>query len=158
MPSTNKTANLNLNSWISTDKPKREDFVNDNILIDTAIATHLADTDVHMTSTLLNIINTQAVIGVIRGTGEASLTTTLPFEPTAIIVYLSEQPLNTYDAVNGYNVCNCAMACKDYYGKTPGIYLDEDQLTTYQSVTTPTNGIFLNLNGYENTYIYIAFR
>ena len=38
MPSTNKTQVLNLNKWIATDHPKREDFVNDNVLIDDAIA------------------------------------------------------------------------------------------------------------------------
>lgn len=38
MPSTNKTQVLSLNKWIATDHPKREDFVNDNVLIDNAIA------------------------------------------------------------------------------------------------------------------------
>lgn len=38
MPSTNKTQILSLNKWIATDHPKREDFVNDNVLIDNAIA------------------------------------------------------------------------------------------------------------------------
>ena len=41
MPTNNKTSNLNLNSWLSTDKPKREDFVNDNIILDTAIGQHI---------------------------------------------------------------------------------------------------------------------
>ncbi len=37
MPSTNKTANLELNQWIGTDKPKMADFNADNSLIDAAI-------------------------------------------------------------------------------------------------------------------------
>ena len=39
MASTNKTEHLGLNAWLSTDKPKREDFVRDNQLIDGAVST-----------------------------------------------------------------------------------------------------------------------
>ena len=36
MPSTNKTPNLQLNNWVGSDRPKREDFNSDNTKIDTA--------------------------------------------------------------------------------------------------------------------------
>jgi len=37
MPSTNKTEFLGLNHWSGSDKPKREDFVGDNLIIDSAL-------------------------------------------------------------------------------------------------------------------------
>lgn len=38
MPSSNKTANLSLNKWLGSDKPKKDDFVADNEMIDQAVA------------------------------------------------------------------------------------------------------------------------
>ena len=50
MPSTNTTPNLGLNSWLSSDKPKRTDFVSDNTIIDTVLGTHISDSNLHLTS------------------------------------------------------------------------------------------------------------
>lgn len=36
MPSSNKTSHLRLNRWVGTDKPKKDDFNDDNLLIDAA--------------------------------------------------------------------------------------------------------------------------
>lgn len=43
MPSAKKTINIGLNQWISTENPKRQDFVDDNFKIDEAIGTIKAD-------------------------------------------------------------------------------------------------------------------
>ena len=37
MPSENKTPNIGLNQWQGNEYPKRQDFVDDNLLIDTKI-------------------------------------------------------------------------------------------------------------------------
>ena len=57
MPTENKTTNLSLNSWLATDKPKREDFVNDNNIIDTVLGTHIADTSLHITEDFVESIS-----------------------------------------------------------------------------------------------------
>lgn len=56
MPTENKTTNLSLNNWLATDKPKREDFVNDNNIIDTVLGTHIADTSLHITEEFVESI------------------------------------------------------------------------------------------------------
>ena len=49
MSSTNKTTNLQLNDWVGTDVPQREDFNADNQRIDKAIGDHTGNTTVHIT-------------------------------------------------------------------------------------------------------------
>ena len=49
MPSTNKTPNFGLNNWSGTDKPKRTDFTEDNLRLDSLLQTHFTDTDLHFT-------------------------------------------------------------------------------------------------------------
>ena len=48
MASSSFTKNLGLCSWSETDRPKRIDFVTDNLLIDEKLGEHLADSDIHI--------------------------------------------------------------------------------------------------------------
>lgn len=47
MSSSNKTE-LGLNLWLGGDKPKREDFCNDNLIIDKQITEHKNDVSYHV--------------------------------------------------------------------------------------------------------------
>ena len=47
MSSTNKTE-IGLNLWLGGDKPKREDFCNDNLIIDKQIIDHKNDMSCHV--------------------------------------------------------------------------------------------------------------
>ena len=47
MSSTNKTE-IGLNLWLGGDKPKREDFCNDNLIIDKQIIDHKIDMSCHV--------------------------------------------------------------------------------------------------------------
>ena len=47
MSSTNKTE-IGLNLWLGGDKPKREDFCNDNLIIDKQIINHKNDMSCHV--------------------------------------------------------------------------------------------------------------
>ncbi len=49
MSSTNKTEVLRLNQWISSDKPKREDFNYDNQVIENNFNYHTSDKFIHIT-------------------------------------------------------------------------------------------------------------
>ncbi|WP_169009112.1 hypothetical protein [Faecalispora jeddahensis] len=49
MPSENKTPHYGLNQWQGNEYPKREDFNQDNALMDAVLAAHETDTTAHMT-------------------------------------------------------------------------------------------------------------
>lgn len=48
MSSSNKTANLQLNSWIGTDRPMMADYNSDNEKIDAAFGEHTGNMQIHL--------------------------------------------------------------------------------------------------------------
>ena len=157
MPTNNKTSNLNLNSWLSTDKPKREDFVNDNIILDTAIGQHINNGDIHLTLENIKSIVTSFKKGVISGDGNETKTHTLEFEPSFIIVMMKNHAFSRYDSTNSYTLCNAGVAFNNGYG-TFGISLSGNTLTLTQSTSANSQNEFSNLNKYAIQYLYIAFK
>lgn len=158
MPTSNKTANLNLNNWLETDKPKRIDFVENNNILDNVISTHLANTVLHLTSADRELLTAPFVTGIVSGTGEASHTHTLSITPKFVIFFLRSFFPVSYDATNGYTVCNGGIALKSTMGSTPGLKLVGNSLTVTQSQGTVSNGVFFNLNKLSGQYLYIAFK
>ena len=158
MASTNKTANLQLNSWLATDKPKREDFTSDNLKIDTAVTNHINDQTVHITAADRAKIDAPYVVEYVTGTGAASVDHTLSFSPQWVLVYMDGSPFNEYDSVNDYTICSGGIVCSDFIGATPGISLNGTTLTLSQSQTTATNGVFHNFNKSGEQYVIIAFK
>ena len=114
MPTENKTVNLNLNSWIGTDKPKREDFVNDNIILDTIISNHMLDTSLHFTASDREKLEERPfVLEILTGDGNASKKHILSITPKMVIVFTTNQPLVGYDKTNNCAVCNSGIAYAD---------------------------------------------
>ena len=150
MPTENKTANLGLNSWLGTDKPQRADFVEDNIIIDTAITNHLNDFDLHL-------LKNPFKIGVFAGNGSSSQDITFDFYPRIVFVFLRNAPFTEYDSSNGYTKVNAAVVAANGGGGTIGASLFLDTLTVSQS-TSASNGRFKNLNASGSQYFYIAFK
>lgn len=157
MPTENKTTNLQLNSWLATDKPKREDFVNDNMIIDTILGNHVNDTSVHLSGSLSDTINDKFACGAIVGNGQESKTTTLSFTPKLFIVYLLNYPLIKYDSNNGYYQYNFAVG-NNTYGCTKGLTISGTSVTLKQTQSTPSDGVYLNLNKNFGQYIYFAIK
>ena len=157
MPTENKTTNLQLNSWLATDKPKREDFVNDNTIIDTILGSHINNSNIHLSGNIMDTINSKFAIGVITGNGEATKVTTLSFTPKFLIVYLVNQPPIKYDSNNGYYLYNFALG-NNTYGCSKGLSISGSNVTLKQSTTTPTDGVFLNLNKNYGQYVYFAIK
>ncbi len=58
MSSTNKTEKLMLNLWEADDKPKRQDFNEDNIRLEAAITEHSENSSLHVTEALTERMNT----------------------------------------------------------------------------------------------------
>ena len=157
MPTENKTTNLQLNSWLATDKPKREDFVSDNTIIDTILGNHINDTSVHLSESLTDTINDKFVCGLITGNGQESKVTTLSFTPKLFIIYLVNQPPIKYDSNNGYYLYSFAVG-NNTYGCTKGLLINGTNITLKQTQGTPSDGIFLNLNRNYGQYIYVALK
>lgn len=158
MPSTNKTTNLNLNQWIGTDKPKREDFVSDNNILDTVISNHINNNDVHVTEALLSQLSGTVSIGMTFGTGEETQSIQMPFEPSMVIILAVSRPLVEYDRSQNYIKCNSGIAFKSMYGSSSGVSLSGDQLTVQQTLSSSSGGVYYNLNNANEMYIYAAFK
>lgn len=159
MPTENKTPNLNLNSWLGTDKPKRQDFVDDNTILDTVIANHLADTISHMSASEKALLSAPFKVDVLAGDGNSSCAHTLPFSPKLVIVFLKNNPPIQYNSENNYYVYNFAIATQSSYGSSKGATLSGNTLTLEQTQSsTPASGVFINLNKYFGQYVYVAFK
>lgn len=156
MPSTNKTTNLNLNSWISTDKPKMADFNSDNLILDSTVGTHINDASKHLSTSDRTLLENQVVSGNFTGTGSPNGTLTLDFTPKAVFVYLKGKPLTEYDAVNGYTICNAAFVTAN--GASAGISINNKTVTLSQSQSEATDGVFFNLYKSSTQYGYVALR
>lgn len=158
MPTNNKTANLSLNNWLETDKPKRIDFVENNTILDTVIGTHIADQISHLSSADRALLSAPFVRGVIAGTGDATYAHALDISPKFVIVFMRNRPFFEHDTTNGYTICNCGIALTSAYGSSSGLSLSGSNLTLKQTTGTPSDGIFFNLNKYNEQYVYIAFK
>lgn len=86
MPSENKTPHYGLNQWQGNEYPKREDFNQDNALMDAELAAHEADTAAHITSAEHEALNAAVQSATIGSTAVTKSGTTLqlPAYPTAL--------------------------------------------------------------------------
>lgn len=69
MSSSNKTANLQLNSWIGTDRPKMADYNSDNEKIDAAFGSHTGDMQTHLSQEDRERLETPVYVGTYFGDG-----------------------------------------------------------------------------------------
>lgn len=157
MPSTNKTPQLGLNSWVDTDKPRREDFVNDNTILDTVISGHMADTLLHLTQADRQKLEDGVVIGSRPGTGAEQATLTLDFEPKLVLVFYKDRAPVEYNSSGNYLMVNCGIALQ--WSSTAGLSMSGNQIVLQQTKTVPAaGGTFLNLNKLYGQYTYVAIR
>lgn len=133
MSSTNKTEYLNLNSWVGADVPKREDFVNDNVIIDNAISTHFDDNRIHITKPERDKWNSPFYIQSYMGDGTESQTIAVEadFVPTWGLVFGYGRPASLNDYVNSINLNYFGVFTKDT--ATNGLYFDGSNLTVTRS-------------------------
>ena len=94
MSSTNKTE-IGLNLWLGGDKPKREDFCNDNLIIDKQIIDHKNDMSCHVSEEERNKWNTNVYCNIYYGNNESvrEIATACPFDPSAVIIFPTGLPL-----------------------------------------------------------------
>ncbi len=157
MPSTNKTPKLGLNSWVESDKPRREDFVQDNSILDTIISEHFADAVQHLTTADRLKLNDGLVVGSRTGTGAEEATISLDFEPKLFVIYAKDKAVTESNFSGSYTMVNFGVATQ--WGSTAGLAMSGKKVTIKQSKTTPeAGGMQLNLNKLYGQYIYVAVR
>lgn len=157
MPTTNKTPKLGLNNWVGTDKPKRSDFVEDNILLDTILSGHLADKAVHLSANDRTALEQPIATGLYAGDGTETGTLVLSFVPRAVFAFFRGHAMSEYHEEKKYTYVNAAAATRT--GNTPGIVMGSNKVQFTQTQTEPqAGGCFLNMNSNGGQYFYIAFR
>ena len=94
MSSTNKTE-IGLNLWLGGDKPKREDFCNDNLIIDKQIIDHKNDMSCHVSEEERNKWNTNVYCNIYYGNNESvrEIATACPFDRAQLLFSRQALPL-----------------------------------------------------------------
>ncbi|MGN0522382.1 MAG: hypothetical protein ACI4IQ_07075 [Eubacterium sp.] len=160
MSSTNKTANLNLNSWIASDKPKREDFNMDNQIIDKTITEHIGDTVAHVTQEEKSLWNECVFTGTYFGNGTYSrtITTNCPFEAKLGFIFPANRPASVvkFSTSQKYNYLGFFSPMVNSLGVKLGD--DRKSFTVTQSSTAATDNEYASLNESGVAYEYILFR
>lgn len=157
MPSTHKTPFLNLNQWLGSDKPKREDFCSDNLNLDNGVKNHVQNTGVHITPAE----RTAWLTGIFElGSYTGNMTTTraiaLGYRPRLVFLWTAQRPFCEYKAAvetsNVYTAIGCALGC------TQGIALSATGFTVENAPGTNIAGSTSALNQNGKTYVYATWR
>jgi hypothetical protein len=153
MASTEKTALLGLSKWLSTDKPKRDDFVSDNVKIDTVLGGHIADAQIHLSEVGRERTANPISFMTVAGSGNSSRSLVFDFEPIFAVVFAVGKSAAVYEG----EINKCYFACAAQGSASAGISLDGDEIRIYQNASA-ANGVKACLNESGVTYIVAAFR
>ena len=156
MPSTEKTPNLGLNSWLADDKPKRVDFVEDNNIIDEKLGGHLSDSSAHLSESDREKLSSPVYKTSYSGTGTATKNITLPCQPSWAVVYKRYSGFCNYDTDISAEKINGAFFSSDIADDDCG-GIKNSVLTVKQS-TSAQDDVFYNLNEQYGQYVVLAFR
>lgn len=159
MSSSNKTANLGLNSWLGSDKPSRTDFNSDNEIIDSYFNNHTTDMQMHLSESDRERLEEPYYIGTYFGDGKTRRTidTQCPFNPTFGIIFCINYPMgiSNYETKMHYNYA----AFVSIRGGNLGASLSGNQINVVHSLEEATlEAENSTLNNTGLTYFYILFR
>ena len=158
MASTNKTEHLMLNSWVETDRPQRNDFNSDNLIIDTVLGEHVEDNDLHLTESEKKRVASPFVVVPYSGTGAEIVTISLPVVPRFAVVYRKGMPFTLYDSEAGVNKVYGGVAFTSGGGATGGISLNTTEGITLSQSATASDGVKYCFNEEGGQYMVIVFR
>lgn len=154
MSSTDKTENIGLNKWVSTDMPKMNDFNSDNAIIDTVVGEHINNSEIHLSEEDRNLLGGGISTMVIVGDGSSSRTITLETAPKMVQIFLKDNPMAAWDPVYGCMVINGAFVIQKG-SSTGGATLTDKSLVVTN--TNLINGIKYNLNKSYGQYIIVIY-
>lgn len=133
----------------------RADFVADNETLDSLLAEHFGDTQAHLSAEDRLLLGNAATVGTYNGNGAESRSITLPFAPTAVLVFQMDAP--PIESHTGYYRVNFAIVTEE--GGTQGASLSGTTLTVQQAQGTPAADSMANsLNQAGGGYGYLLFR
>lgn len=163
MASTYKTEHYGLNNWLGSDKPKREDFNQDNSRVDSALNQIQTQMDMHTVSTVhvsgqeRTAWNGKAriVTGAYMGDGKASRVIALGFAPQFVAVWPAAYPPVTFDSLAGVTTAMSAFGTAG--SESLGLALSETGFTVQNSSGTSPMGLEVMLNMAQVPYGYAAF-
>lgn len=157
MSSTNKTQNLELNSWLGSDIPQMADFNRDNAIIDSAFGSHNANADIHITAAERARWNNVYGITAYTGNGSSSRTVALDlsFTPRWGIVFAQNKTPDVTDFSNtaDYNYFGIVTTG----GSMQGLSLSGTNLNVSQSPTAVLGKEYRSFNEVSVNYICIMF-
>ena len=155
MAATSHTPNLGLCSWSDSDKPKRLDFVTDNLLIDEKLGTHLSDPDIHVTKQEKERFSTPFSVVEYAGDGKNQRSISVSGEYSFVIVYQKFYPAVTKD--NDGNIVSHLGFAGRLFGSGSEITLSNSAITVTQD-STATDGVKYNFNESNGQYVAILFK
>ena len=178
MASSEKTPNLGLNAWRGSDVPQREDFVQDNQILDSAITAlqqggsgsggpgndprldvHMADQQVHLSAADRQALNTvePPVIGSYTGNGHIVQAVILGFRPRFGILFADNRPI-VEPSSNGLFQTSLAGILTNT-GGTAGLEAQTTGFRAHQAETGTVTGMnYLGMNRNGVRYVYIMWR
>lgn len=156
MASASKTPNLSLNNWNASDKPKREDFNGDNLIIDEVVGNHVGNDDIHVTADEKELWNASFIVGQYFGSGASSRTINIGFKPKFAIIFSISRPLMMYNSSTTKNHIYSAFVSPGY--NSLGISSADNGFSVTQSDAATYSNCCPNLNESSYTYCYIAFK
>ncbi len=158
MSSSNKTANLQLNSWIGTDRPKMADYNSDNEKIDAAFGNHTGNMQTHLSQEDRERLETPIYFGTYFGDGEVEKTiaTGCPFEACCALVF----PISYAATVTKFDTKTCThyFAAATKAGGSMGLQISGGNITVKQSISATAGSEYAALNSKGMSYFYILFR
>ena len=157
MASTNKTESFGLNIWSETDRPQRNDFNSDNIILDKALGEHVTDTSLHLTETEKERVQSPLAVYSYAGDGAEYKDITLPFDARYVMAYRPSMPFYSYDSASEKTLINGGFA---FYGGegTGGVKLMSPALVRVYSGEASNTNLRTCLNDSGVQYKLVAFR
>lgn len=172
MPSSGKTTNLQLNKWLGSDKPKKDDFNADNQKLDEAhgslsdsIAQVQQNLTAHSSGSVQHITQSErdawsggdhSITGTYQGTGTTPRKIELGFMPRFGFVFgLGEGLLQPDIAMQNSMVYSGTFGSA---GGTNGITVDSSGFSVFNHAVIRPDGFTLKLNETGITYFYIAWK
>lgn len=155
MASSSFTDNLGLCLWDETDKPKRMDFVADNMIIDEKLGDHLNDSNIHITQQERERFLKPYTILSYAGDGNAERSFSLSDTYSFVFVIQKFYPSVSKDTQGNF-ISHFSFASR-LYGSSGEITLTNSELIVTQD-SEPVDGVKNNFNEDKGQYIAILFK
>lgn len=156
MPSSKKTENFGLNQWQSTDIPKRQDFVDDNRIIDSVISAHAADNSKHFSTADRERFNHPIECSFYVGDGKATRTIELGYKPSLFIIFPDSYPMGRVNFDAKTRDVDFAIGCGGL--TTFGATIVDNGIIVEEAMSGEYGTEFASLNKKGKMYVYVVLK